>query len=47
MLDQLSQIACGAIMDTVCLAGKFTGAKQAVDPPQVFADCSFARDSFL
>lgn len=34
-------------MDTIGLAWKFTRSKQTVYPPQVFADCSFARDSLL
>lgn len=34
-------------MDSVCLARKLTRPEEAVDPPQVFADCPLAGDSFL
>ena len=46
-LDQLTQLARGAIMDAIGLARKFPRSKQAVDPPQILPNRSLAGDGLL
>ena len=47
LLDQFSQLASGAIMNTVRFAWKLTRTKQAINPSQVLTDRAFARDPLL